>query len=123
MEWTVARDSYELDYSKEIRFPTINPKKWIFQRIKFWEESLFNELDKVVPLVRAYSFSENNIEKFWVIIENPTSKNILNLSEAYYDFIDQKIHKDDFYSEFLVFGIDEEEYLKFPKDKKILRKK
>lgn len=123
IEWTIPRENHILDYNIDISIPSINPKKWISDRFRVFEEHLLDELNKVVPVIKLYSFKRNNIKNIWAIIENPTSKNILDLTEAYYDFLDKNIIDDDFYCEFLVFGTQEDGYLDIPNNKKILKNK
>lgn len=122
-EWTMPRESHTLDCNIDISIPSINPKKWICERLIFFEDTLFSELNKVVPLIKAYSFKKNNIKNFWAIIDNPTSENILKLTEAYYYFLDKYMDDDSFYCDFLVFGEKEDSYLDIPNNKKILSAK
>lgn len=122
-EWTIPMENHILDYNIDISIPSINPKKWIAEKLVSWEIALFDELEKVVPLTKAYYFKKNNVKNFWVIIDNPTSKNILKLTEAYYDFLDKNVPYDDFYCEFLVFGKTEDSFLDIPNNKKILSAK
>lgn len=121
LEWTMQKEQHILDYNIDISIPSIDPKKWIFEKFTCFEKTLFDELSKVVPVNKLYYFKRNNTKNIWIIIENPTSENILNLTEVYYDFLDKNIKDDSFYCEFLVFGVHEDSYLDIPNNKKVLR--
>ncbi len=121
---SVSRESHTiaLNYGLNIYTPSLDEiKGWVVPLC--WEEHLFDCLNQKVPMLKAYSFSVNKEQHFFAFVKNPTTENILKLSEAYYDFIDKKNGLgSDFYCEFLVFGEKEEEFLQIPSTaKKITR--
>nr|DAX98293.1 MAG TPA: hypothetical protein [Caudoviricetes sp.] len=120
----VSRESHTIALNYGLNIHTLSLeelKEWVIPSC--WEEELFDQLNQMVPLLKAYSFSVNKEKHFFAFVKNPTTENILRLSESYYDFIDKKNGMNsDFYCEFLVFGEEEEEFLQIPNTaKKITR--
>lgn len=85
---------------------------WVFCD---WAQDLFDYINKEIPVTCAYSFTKEGTRRYYVIIQNPTSENILRVIEACCDFEEQLIEKDrTFFCEFLAFGTEEEKYLGIP---------
>ncbi len=80
-----------------------------------WEQDLFDCLNRELPVACAYYFVKNNVRRYYVIIQNPTSENILKVLEACCNFEERLMEKDNtFFCEFLVFGTKEEAFLGIP---------
>ena len=80
-----------------------------------WAQDLFDYINQETPATCAYSFTKEGLRRYYVIIQNPTSANILRVIEVCCDFEEQLIEKDrTFFCEFLVFGTEEEKYLGIP---------
>ena len=47
---------------------------WVFYD---WAQDLFDYINKEIPVTCAYSFTKEGTRRYYVIIQNPTSANIL----------------------------------------------
>ncbi len=111
IDWKVDRKSYVSNFPVVSipAMPSITGAQirgW-FTPIK-WCEVFYENLSRIVSIKKALKFQENGMIKVYAFIENPSTENILNLSEIYCEFLASRQEQDEeFYFEFLVFGENE----------------
>lgn len=114
--WAAKREFYSIQQSVEICIPNLNKEKlknWALPVT--WRESFYKVLNEVVEIKSAWQFKDKGINQFYVAIAEPTTENILKLSEVYCDFLVRKIEENDnFYFDFLVLGETEIDNLNIP---------
>ncbi|SHK16186.1 hypothetical protein [Paramaledivibacter caminithermalis] len=108
-----------LNWDEDIKEVSFADLKNVIRRYDYmnklsnWQKELVDNLKQQKETLNIYIFNNKIMDNIWVTVEEPTTELILKYSEIYMKFLEKNI---DIICDFMVFGKDEVDKQKLPKD-------